>query len=279
MNAVMDAIHNIFAYEFMLRAVVVGMLISVCAALLGVSLVLKRFSMMGDGLSHIGFGTLAIAAALGLSSMAISLPVVIVVAFLMIRLGDSGKLRGDALIGLISTGALAMGVMVISLSGSNLNMMDFLFGSVFALSGKDVRLSLILAFAVLLIFVLFYNKIFAITFDDGFSRATGIQAGLYSSVLAVLTAVTIVVGMRFMGALLISGLVVFPPLAAMRLCRSFRSVTLCSAIIAAVCFFVGMVISVAVPGCPAGACVVCVNLGVFLILSTIRWVKGYLTAP
>ena len=279
MSAVMDAIRNIFAYDFMLRAVIVGILISVCAALLGVGLVLKRFSMMGDGLSHIGFGTLAVATALGISSMAISLPIVIAVAFLMIRLGDSGKMRGDALIGLVSTGALAVGVMIISLSGSNLNLMDFLFGSVFALNEGDVRLSLVLAFIVLAIFILFYNKIFAVTFDDGFSRATGIQAGLYSSILAVLTAITIVVGMRFMGALLISGLVVFPPLTAMRLCKSFRSVTLCSAITAAVCFFVGMVISVAVPGCPAGACVVCVNVGVFLIFSIIRWVKGHLTAP
>ena len=279
MNAVMDAIRNIFAYEFLLRAVIVGILISVCAALLGVSLVLKRFSMMGDGLSHIGFGTLAIGTALGISSMAVSLPVVILVAFLMIRLGDSGKMRGDALIGLLSTGALAMGVMVISLSGSNLNLMDFLFGSVFALNGGDVRISLVLAFAVLGIFILCYNKIFAVTFDDGFANATGIQAGLYSSLLAVLTAITIVVGMRFMGALLISGLVVFPPLTAMRLCKSFRSVTLCAAVLAAVCFFSGIVISVAVPGCPAGACVVCVNLGVFLIFSIIRWVKGHLTAP
>ena len=279
MSAVTDAIRNIFAYDFMLRAVIVGVLISVCAALLGVSLVLKRFSMMGDGLSHIGFGTLAVAAALGVSSMAVSLPVVILVAFLMIRLGDSGKMRGDALVGLMSTGALAIGVMVISISGSNLNLMDFLFGSVFALNGNDVRLSLVLAFVVLVLFILFYNKIFAVTFDEAFSGATGIQTGLYSSVLAVLTAVTIVVGMRFMGALLISGLVVFPPLTAMRLCKNFRSVTLCSAVVAAVSFFVGMVISVAIPGCPAGACVVCVNLGVFLIFSTIRWVKGHLTAP
>ncbi len=267
MNVVMEAIRNIFAYDFLLRAVIVGTLISVCAALLGVSLVLKRFSMMGDGLSHIGFGTLAVAAALGFSSMAISLPVVIGVAFLMLWLGDKGKMRGDALVGLMSTGALAIGVLVVSVSGTNINLMDFLFGSVFALAKQDVQISLLLAIPVLILFILFYHKIFAVTFDGTFSKATGIRTGLYSSLIAVLTAVTIVVGMRFMGALLISGLVVFPPLTAMQVCKKFRSVVLCTAILSGLSFFVGMVLSVAVPNCPAGACVICVNLVFFFIFS------------
>ncbi len=273
MSAVMEAIQQIFEYEFIFRAVLVGTLISVCAALLGVSLVLRRFSMMGDGLSHMGFGTLAVAAALGVSSLYVSLPVVILVSFLMLRLGDSGKIRGDALIGIMSTGALAIGVMLVSLSGSNMNLMDFLFGSVFALNRSDVTISLVLALVVLVLFVLFYNKIFAVTFDGAFSGATGIRTGLYNSLTAVLTAVTIVVGMRFMGALLISGLIVFPPLTAMRLCKRFRSVVICTAILSAVSFFCGMVLSVAIPNVPAGASVICVNLGLFLIFSTISWVK------
>lgn len=273
MNVVTEAIRNIFAYEFLFRAVIVGTLISVCAALLGVSLVLKRFSMMGDGLSHIGFGTLAVAAALGFSSMAISLPVVIGVAFLMLWLGDKGKMRGDALVGLMSTGALAIGVLVVSVSGTNINLMDFLFGSVFALTAGDVYLSLALAVPVLVLFALFYHKIFAVTFDGNFSQATGIRTGLYSSLLAVLTAVTIVIGMRFMGALLISGLVVFPPLTAMQLCKKFRSVVLCTAVLSGISFFFGMVFSVAIPNCPAGACVICVNLVVFLLFSLIRRIR------
>ncbi len=273
MNVVIEAIRNIFAYEFLLRAMIVGTLISVCAALLGVSLVLKRFSMMGDGLSHIGFGALAVSVAFGGSSMAVSLPVVILVAFLMLRLGDKGKMRGDALVGLMSTGALAVGVMVVSLSGSNINLMDFLFGSVFALTEGDVYLSLALAIPVLILFVLFYHKLFAVTFDGGFSQATGIRTGLYSSLLAILTAITIVIGMRFMGALLISGLVVFPPLTAMQLCKKFRSVVLCTAVISGFSFFSGMVISVAIPNCPAGAGVICVNLVLFLIFSLIAWLR------
>lgn len=274
MSVVINVIRNLFAYDFILRAVTVGTLISVCAALLGVSLVLRRFSMIGDGLSHMGFGTLAVAAALGVSSLAISLPVVVVVAFLILRLGDSGRMRGDALIGLMSTGALAVGVMIVSLSGSNMNLMDFLFGSVFALSKNDVNISLVLAAAVLILFVVFYHKIFVVTFDGAFSRATGIRTGLYSSLLSVLTAVTIVIGMRFMGALLISSLIILPPLTAMRLCKSFRSVVICTAAVSAFCFFTGMVISVGVPNAPAGASVVCVNICMFLLFALIGWIKG-----
>lgn len=273
MNVVMEAIRNIFAYEFLLRAVIVGTLISVCAALLGVSLVLKRFSMMGDGLSHIGFGALAVSVAFGVSSMAVSLPVVIAVAFLMLWLGDKGKMRGDALIGLMSTGALAIGVMVVSISGTNVNLMDFLFGSVFALTQGDVYISLCLAIPVLVLFVLFYHKIFAVTFDGGFARATGIRTGLYTSLIAILTAVTIVIGMRFMGALLISGLVVFPPLTAMQLCKKFRNVVLCAAALSGLSFFLGMVLCVAIPNCPAGAGVICVNLVLFLLFSLLARVR------
>lgn len=274
MSAVTEAVRNLFAYDFILRAVIVGMLISICAALLGVSLVLRRCSMIGDGLSHVGFGTLAVAAALGVSSLKISLPVVILVAFFILKLSESGRMRGDAMIALLSTGALAVGVMIVSLSGSNMNLMDFLFGSVFALDWSDVNTSLILSVVVLVLYVLFYNKIFAVTFDGAFARATGTREGLYNSLISVLTAVTIVIGMRFMGALLISSLIIFPPLTAMRLCRSFRSVILCTAAVSAGCFFTGMVISVGVANAPAGASVVCVNAVLFLIFSLISFVRS-----
>lgn len=274
MNAVIDAVRNLFAYDFILRAVLVGMMISVCAALLGVSLVLRRCSMIGDGLSHVGFGVLAVSAAVGVSSLKLSLPVVILVAFLILRMSDSGKLKGDAVIALLSTGALAIGVMIVSLSGSNMNLMDFLFGSVFALTRADVNISLVLSALVLILYVLFYHKIFAVTFDAGFARATGTREGLYNSLISILTAVTIVIGMRFMGALLISSLIIFPPLTAMRLCKRFRSVIFCTAILSAVCFFLGMVVSMAVPNAPAGASVVCVNLASFLIFCGIAFVRN-----
>lgn len=269
MTAVTQAIQNIFRYEFIFRACIVGMMISVCAALLGVSLVLRRCSMIGDGLSHVGFGALAIAAALGLSALEVSLPVVILVAFIILRLSDSGKIHGDAMIAIMSTGALALGVMIVSLSGSETNLMDFLFGSVFALDSKDVNISLVLSVCVLVLFVLFYSRIFAVTFDASFARATGTKEGIYNSLISVLTAVTIVIGMRFMGSLLISSLIIFPPMTAMRVCKKFRSVIICTGILSAVGFFIGMVFSMAVPNAPVGASVVCVHIIFFLIFTLI----------
>lgn len=273
MNAVTTAIHNLFAYDFILRAVIVGTMISVCAALLGVSLVLRRCSMLGDGLSHVGFGALAIASAIGLSSLNVALPIVILVAFVILRVGNSGKINGDAAVALLSTGALAVGVMIVSVSGSNANLMDFLFGSIFALSRADVNISLVLAAVVLILFVVFYNKIFAVTFDPAFARATGTKEGLYNSLISILTAVTIVIGMRFMGALLISSLIIFPTMTAMRLCKSFRGVVVTSGILAAAGFFIGMVVSMAIPNAPAGASVVCVHIVFFIVSAVISLIR------
>ena len=259
---------TIFGYGFIFRAMLVGVLISVCAALLGVSLVLRRCSMIGDGLSHVGFGALAVAAALGAAQLWVALPVVIAVAFLIIRLNDNSKLSSDSAVALISSASLALGVLIVSLTGSNTNLNDFLFGSVFALSRADVNLSLVLSAAVLVLFVLFYNKIFAVTFDAGFARATGTREGFYNTFVALLTAVTVVIGMRLVGAMLVASLIIFPPLTAMQVCKKFRSVVICSGVLAAIAFIAGMMISIGVRSAPVGASVVCVNAALFLVFLT-----------
>lgn len=262
-----ETIATMFSYHFMQRALIVGVLVSLCTALLGVSLVLKRYSMIGDGLSHVGFGSLAIATAMGLSPMIVTIPVVVVAAFLLLRLSTHGKLKGDAAIAMISTGSLAVGVIALSLStGMTGDVNNYLFGSVLAMSVSDVRLSVVLAVIVLLLFVVFYRQIFAVTFDETFARATGSHAQAYNMLLALLTAVTIVLGMRVMGAMLISSLVIFPALTAMRVCRSFRSVTICAAIVSVFCFFIGLFLSYLL-STPAGASVVVVNILAFLLFA------------
>lgn len=173
-----EMLSTMFSYQFMVRALIVGLLVSLCAALLGVSLVLKRYSMIGDGLSHVGFGALAVATALGMAPMAVTIPVVVAAAFLLLRLSSTGRLKGDAAIAMISTGALAVGVIVLSLStGMTSDVNNYLFGSMLAMSGEDVTLSVVLAAAVLMLFVLFYRRIFAVTFDETFARATGWTCG------------------------------------------------------------------------------------------------------
>lgn len=269
----LDMFQTMFSYHFMVRAFIVGMLVSLCAALLGVSLVLKRYSMIGDGLSHVGFGSLAVATAMGLSPMLITIPVVVLAAFLLLRLSSRGKLKGDAAIAMISTGSLATGVIVLSLSsGMTSDVNNYLFGSVLAMSVSDVWLSVVLAVVVLILFVIFYRPIFAVTFDENFARATGSHAEAYNMLLAFLTAVTIVLGMRVMGSMLISSLIIFPALTAMRICRSFRSVTICSAIVSVVCFFAGLCCSYLF-STPAGASVVVANIIVFLIFYLIGLLK------
>ena len=220
-----ETIRQMFSYAFILRALLVGGLVALCASLLGVSLVLKRYAMIGDGLSHVGFGALAVATAMNLAPLEVTIPVVVAAAFLLLRLSENSRIKGDSAIAMISAGALALGIMIASKStGMNTDIYNYLFGSILAMSRSDVFLSLVLSAVVLTLFILFYNKIFAITFDENFAKATGTKAGLYNMLLALLTAVTIVLGMRMMGALLISSLIIFPALPAMRLCKSFRSV-------------------------------------------------------
>ena len=257
-----DVITAFFSTPILLRALIVGVLVSLCAALLGVSLVLKRYSMIGDGLSHVGFGALAIAAVMNWAPMAVAVPVVIAAAFLLLRISGSSRIKGDSAIALISTGALAIGVMAVSLSGMNSDLDSYLFGSIYAISSEDVVVSVILAVLVLVLFIFFYTKIFAITFDESFARATGTKAGAYNMLIALLTAVTIVIGMRMMGSMLISSLIIFPALCSMRVFRSFRAVTVSSAVISVVTFIAGMAVSYEF-GTPGGASIVCIHILVF----------------
>ena len=260
-----EILKEMFSAPILVRALIVGILVSLCAALLGVSLVLKRYSMIGDGLSHVGFGALAVAAVMNLAPMAVAIPVVILAAFLLLRLSSNSKIKGDSAIALISTGALAVGVMAVSVSrGVNVDLNSYLFGSIISVSRGDVVISVVLALAVLLMFVFFYTKIFAITFDENFARATGTNVSLYNMLIALLTAVTIVIGMRLMGSMLISSLVIFPALCSMRVFKSFKSVTICSAVISVTTFVIGMFISY-VADTPCGASIVCVNIAAFAV--------------
>lgn len=264
-----EIIAEMFSAPVLVRALIVGVLVSLCAALLGVSLVLKRYSMIGDGLSHVGFGALAVATVMNLAPMTVAIPVVILAAFLLLRLSSNGKIKGDAAIALISTSALAIGVMAVSMSsGMNVDINSYLFGSIISVSSGDVVISVILALAVLLMFVFFYTKIFAITFDENFAKATGTNANLYNMLIALLTAVTIVIGMRLMGSMLISSLIIFPALCSMRVFRSFRSVTICSAVISVTTFVIGMFISY-IADTPCGASIVCVNIVFFVVFFVI----------
>ena len=266
-------ISEMMQYPFITRAIVVGILVSLCASLLGVSLVLKRYSMIGDGLSHVGFGTLAIATALNVAPLTVSIPVVIAAAFLLLRISENSKIKGDAAIAMISSGALAIGVMAVSLTtGMNTDVYSYMFGSILSLSPSDATLSILLSIFVIGLFLLFYPKIFAVTFDENFSRATGTKAGLYNMLIALLTAVTIVLGMRMMGALLISSLIIFPALTSMQVFKSFKGVVLSSAVLSVICFFLGMVVSYDFEA-PTGSSIVCVYIGMFLLFSAIRIVK------
>ncbi|MCL1813184.1 MAG: metal ABC transporter permease [Treponema sp.] len=260
-----EVLFDMFSYSFLVRAFIVGALVSICAALLGVSLVLKRYSMIGDGLSHVGFGSLALATALNMAPLGVAIPIVIAAAFLLLRLSESSKIKGDAAVALISTASLALGVAIISqTTGMNTDVCNYLFGSILAMSKADVYLSIALSAIVLILFIMFYHKLFIITFDETFAKATGIKTGLYNMLIAFLTALTIVLGMRMMGAMLISSLIVFPALSSMRLFKKFKSVTFCSAVISIVCFFAGVVISY-IYAMPTGASVVLINILVFVI--------------
>ncbi len=269
----LDTINEMLSYPFLVRALIVGVLISLCAALLGVSLVLKRYSMIGDGLSHVGFGTLAIATALNIAPLYLTIPVVIIAAFVLLRLSENSKIKGDAAIAMISSGALAIGVMTVSLStGINTDVYNYLFGSILSLSEEDAILSIALSIAVLILFVVFYVRLFAITFDETFARATGTPTKVYNMVIASLTAVTIVLGMRMMGALLISSLIIFPALTSMQVFKRFISVVISSAVISVICFIIGIILSYIIET-PSGASVVCVNMvmfGVFFVVGKIQ---------
>ncbi len=267
-----DNFIEMFSYPFIVRALIIGILVALCSSLLGVSLVLKRYSMIGDGLSHVGFGAVAVATAFNLAPMWVSIPVVIIAAFLLLRVSENSKIKGDASIALISTSALAIGVMTVSVStGMNTDVCNFMFGSILAINSDELPLGIGLSVVVLILFILFYDRIFAVTFDENFARSSGVRVNLYNMLIAILTAITIVLGMRMMGTLLISSLIIFPALTTMRVFKKFKSVIFFSAILSILCFIVGIYISYVYP-VPTGASVVVVDLIVFIIF----WAIGTL---
>ena len=270
MHEALDLLRQIFSLSFMVRALVVGVLVALCSSLLGVSLVLKRYSMIGDGLSHVGFGALAAAAAMNAAPLKVAIPVVVITAFLLLRVNENGKLKGDSAIALVSASALALGVLIVSVSASNIDLNSYMYGSIYAVSQSDMYLSIALSAGILILYLLFYNKIFAVTFDENFARATGAHASVYNMVMACLTAVTIVIGMRLVGSLLISSLILFPPLTAMRVCKTFRRVVVLSAVLGVACVTAGILLSFLLD-VPASACIVLVNLAAYLLFSLAGW--------
>lgn len=269
----MELILTMFQYSFIQRALIVGIIVSVCAALLGVCLVLKHYSMIGDGLSHVSFGALSIAVAMGLSPLWISIPVVIAASFFLLRIRESSRVRADALIAVVSSSSLAIGITVTALTtGINTDVSGYMFGSILVMTESDVIISIILGLIVILLFVICYNQIFAITFDESFARASGARVTMYQSLISVLTAVTIVLGMRMMGAMLISSLIIFPALIAMQIKKSFKGVIAVAAISAAINFALGLVISFIISS-PTGATIVLVNLAAYLIFALTSYIR------
>jgi len=269
----MELIFEMFSHTFIVRAMIVGLLVSLCAALLGVSLVLKRYAMIGTGLSHVGFAAMSIAGVIGMAELTLALPVVVAAAFLLLRVNESSKIKGDSAVALISTSSLAIGVIVVSLTtGLTLHICNVMFGSIFAMTRATVQLSVALSIVVIALFVLFYKQLFAVTYDETFASATGTKTWIYKTLLALLTAVTVVLGMQMMGALLIASLTLFPALTAMQVCKRFLSVVITAAIVGVICFFIGMLFSFQLD-LPPGASVVGVNLVIFSIFSIIAFIR------
>ncbi len=273
-----EAFNNLklyFSYPFVRYALIVGVLIAVCSSLLGVTLVLKRFSFIGDGLSHVAFGAMAIAAVLKFTNQTVViLPITVICAILLLKGGNSSKIRGDAAIAMLSVGALALGYLLMNIFSPSANVSGDVCGTLFGstsiltLSRGEVILCAVLALVVIAMFILLYNKLFAVTFDENFSRATGVNTEAYNMLIAVIAAVVIVLAMNLVGSLLISALIVFPALSAMRLYKSFFAVSVFSAVFAAVCTVLGMIISV-LAGTPVGATVVAVDIAGFILSSVL----------
>ena len=275
-----DKLGMYLAFPFVRYALIVGVLIALCSSLLGVTLVLKRFSFIGDGLSHVAFGAMAAAAVLNLTNeMLLVLPLTVLSAVLLLRTGRNAKIKGDAAIAMISVSALAFGYLIMNVFSTSSNLSgdvcSTLFGStsILTLTAKEVWLCAVLSVLVVVIFVLFYNKIFAVTFDEDFAKATGTRAETYNLLIAVVVAVIIVLAMNLVGSLLISALVIFPALSAMRLFRSFRSVTVCAAVLSVFCALLGIVVSI-LAGTPVGSTIVAVDAAAFAVCSLAGLVKG-----
>ncbi len=267
----MDTLRMYLEMPFVQYALIVGTLIALCSSLLGVTLVLKRFSLIGDGLSHVAFGAMALAGVLYIrNDMFFTLPVTILCAILLLRIGQNTRIKGDAAIAMISVGTLAVGYMLLNLFPKSSNVSSdvctSLFGStsILTLTSTEVWLSIGLSVTVLIVFVFLYNRLFAVTFDEEFARSAGTNVQLYNLLIAVVIAVIIVLAMNLVGSLLISALIIFPPISAMRVCRSFRSVTVCSAVLSVCCAVIGMLISI-LTGTPVGSTIVIADILMFLV--------------
>lgn len=265
-----DTIFNYFAYPFVRYAFIAGVLTALCSSLLGVTLVLKRFSFIGDGLSHVAFGAMAIAAILKMSNqMIVIMPVTIICAIILLKGGHNRKIKGDSALAILSVSAMALGYFMLNQFSASANIAgdvcSTLFGStsILTLSRSDIILCVIMSLLMIAMFILFYNRLFSVTFDESFASATGINSGLYNLFIAIVTAVVIVLAMNLVGALLTSALIVFPALSAMRVFRSFKSVTICSAVISVIGAACGIIASIMLSS-PVGATIVCVNLIIFL---------------
>ncbi len=280
MNELFAKLAMYMEFPFVRYAVIVGVLIALCSSLLGVTLVLKRFSFIGDGLSHVAFGALSVAAVLGMTNrMTVVLPITLVAAVLLLRAGKEAKIKGDAAIAMISVTSLAFGYLLMNLFSASANVSgdvcSTLFGStsILTLTKQEVWLSVALSVVILLIFVLFYQKIFAVTFDEDFARAVGTNAGRYNLIIAVVVAVIIVLAMNLVGSLLISAFVIFPALSSMRLFHTFFSVTVCSAVLSVLCALSGILLSV-LAGTPVGATVVAMDAAAFLFCCAAGEIRG-----
>ena len=281
MTDLIETIKYYFSFPFVQYAMIVGLLIALCSSLLGVTLVLKRFSFIGDGLSHVAFGAMAVAIVVGLTNtMIIIIPVTVISAILLLRTGQNTKIKGDAAVAMISVGALAVGYMLINLFSKSSNVSgdvcSTLFGStsILTLTKGEVWLCIAMAAVVLAVFILFYNRIFAVTFDENFAKATGIKADALNLLIAVITALIIVLAMNLVGSLLISALIIFPALSAMSVFRSFRNVIFCSAIISVICAGAGILLSVLF-STPVGSTIVTADIAVFAIFKTISVIKEH----
>ena len=264
---------EIFSYPFMQRALLVGLMISVCAALVGVSLVLRRNSMIGDGLSHTAFSAFALATVLGFAPLPFALPIVVIASFFVLRLSRNRKIFGDSAIAVLSASSLAIGTMAISLSkGVNIDLNSYLFGSILSLSWSDVLLSTILTAIILLLYLFAYHRIFAITFDEEFAKSVGIKTQVYDAIFAAICSVIIVLGMRLLGSLLMSSLIIFPTLSAMRIGKTFKSIVILSVTISVIAFLSGLIASYLF-ATPTGATVVIANLLMLLFLIAVEKIK------
>lgn len=257
-------IFEMFSYDFIVRAFIVGICISLSSSLLGVNMVLKNKAMIGDGLSHVAFGACAIAVTLNWAPMAVAIPVVMVASFLILKLSEKNKIHGDALIALLATSSLAIGYIIIHAGGINVDIENYLYGSIYGISNFELIISIVLAALVILAFILFYNRIFSVTFDEEFSKSTGIKTELYSIIISILCSLTVVIGMKVMGTLLVSSLIIFPVLSAKQVFKTYKGVVISSSIISVICLMVGLGSNYYIDW-PVGSTIVVVNLAVLIV--------------